>query len=65
MPVILEHPDIASALRTGYPSWVSEETEVLNDEDDEEEDSEVWGDERQDDLFREMRERNHGGGAYE
>ena len=59
MPEMLEHPDITHALRTGYPSGVGE-TEVLNDEDDEEEDQEVWGDEFLDDLFHEMRERNRG-----
>ena len=60
MPVILEHPEISHALRTGYPSWVREDPEVLNDEDDEEEEHEVWGDEFLDDLFQEMRERNRG-----
>lgn len=31
---MLEHPEIAWIERTGYPSWM-QETEVLNDEDDE------------------------------
>ena len=30
----LEHPEIGWIERTGYPSWM-QETEVLNDEDDE------------------------------
>ena len=54
MHQILEHPDITSALRTGYPSWV--EDEVLNDEDDEDYESEIWGDEHEDSLYEERRE---------
>lgn len=38
---ILEHPEIGWIERTGYPSWM-QETEVLNDEDDEDE---IWEDE--------------------
>ena len=52
---VMEHPDITCALRTGYPRC-TEETEVLNDEDDEEFDSEFWGDECQDDYYEERRE---------
>ena len=51
---MVEHPDITSALRTGYPSRV--ETEVLNDEDDEIEESEIWGDEFEDRIYEERRE---------
>ena len=56
----LEHPDISQALRTGYPSWILDrgETEVLNDEDDEEEETERYWDAFQEDLFEEMRERS-------
>ena len=53
---IPDHPEIACIERTGYPSWMQED--VLNDEDDEEEyDSEFWGDEYEDDLYEESRER--------
>ena len=52
---LIEHPDITSALRTGYPSWVSE-PEVLNDEDDEISESEIWGDECEDRIYEERRE---------
>lgn len=38
-----------------YPRW--EETEVLNDEDDENYESEFWGDECEDSLYEERRER--------
>ena len=55
MPVILEHPDISHALRTGYPSW-GDEPEVLNDEDDEVIDSEIWGDEFEDRIYEERME---------
>lgn len=51
-----DHPEISWIERTGYPSWMQED--VLNDEDDEEEyDSEFWGDEYEDDLYEESRER--------
>ena len=54
---IPDHPEIACIERTGYPSWMQED--VLNDEDDEEDyDSEFWGDEREDDLYEETRERD-------
>lgn len=56
---ILDHPEVAHALRTGYPSWV--EDEVLNDEDDEDYESELWGDEFEDRLYEERRE----SGLYE
>ena len=53
---IPDHPEIACIERTGYPSWMQED--VLNDEDDEEDyDSEFWGDECEDDLYEESRER--------
>ena len=53
---IPDHPEIACIERTGYPSWMQED--VLNDEDDEEDyDSEFWGDECEDDLYEEARER--------
>ena len=42
-------------LRTGYPSWLQEE--VLNDEDAETEESEIWGEEFEDRLYEETRER--------
>ena len=42
-------------MRTGYPSWM-QETEVLNDEDDEDSESEIWGDECEDSLYEEERE---------
>jgi hypothetical protein len=38
---ILEDPEIGWIERTGYPSWM-QETEVLNDEDDEDD---FWEDE--------------------
>ena len=51
---IPDHPEIACIERTGYPSWMQED--VLDDEDDEEDyDSEFWGDEREDDLYEETR----------
>lgn len=56
---IHDHPDIAHALRTGYPIGV--EDEVLNDEDDEDYESEFWGDEYEDSLYEERRE----SGLYE
>ena len=60
---MLEHPEIAWMIRTGYPSWMQEEeTEVLSDEDDEEDyDSELWGDEYEDDLYEEARDRERFG----
>lgn len=30
---IPDHPDIASALRTGYPSWIDADWEEVEDED--------------------------------
>lgn len=51
---IPDHPEIACIERTGYPSWMQED-EVLNDDDDEDYESEFWGDEREDDLFEETR----------
>lgn len=51
---MLEHPDITSALRTGYPR--GQEDEVLNDEDGEDYDSEFWGDDFEDRLYDERRE---------
>ena len=50
---IPDHPEIACIERTGYPSWMQED--VLDDEDDEDYDSEFWGDEREDDLYEETR----------
>ena len=50
---IPDHPEIAGIERTGYPSW--RQDEVLNDEDDEDYESEFWGDEREDDLYEETR----------
>ena len=38
---IPDHPEIGWIERTGYPSWM-QETEVLNDEDDEFEEPEVY-----------------------
>ena len=53
---IPDHPEIACIERTGYPSWMQDD--VLDDEDDEEDyDSEFWGDECEDDLYEESRER--------
>ena len=52
----LEHPEVTCAIRTGYPSWMQED-EVLNDEDDEDYESEIWGDEFEDRAFEESRER--------
>lgn len=54
---MIEHPDITHALRTGYPSWMQED-EVLNDEDDEDYESEFWGDECEDRAYEEGRERD-------
>ena len=53
----LEHPEVTCAIRTGYPSWMQED-EVLNDEDDEDYESEFWGDEFEDRAFEESRERD-------
>lgn len=51
---IPDHPEIACIERTGYPSWMQED--VLDDDEDEEDyDSEFWGDEREDDLYEETR----------
>lgn len=50
---IPDHPEIACIERTGYPSWMQED--VLDDEDEEDYDSEFWGDEREDDLYEETR----------
>ena len=56
---MIEHPDITCALRTGYPTWVpAEEPEVLNDEDNEDYESEIWGDECEDRAYEERRERD-------
>lgn len=52
----LEHPEVTCAIRTGYPSWMQED-EVLNDEDDEDYESEIWGDEFEDRAYEESRER--------
>ena len=49
---IPDHPEVACIERTGYPSWMQED--VLDDEDDDY-DSEFWGDEREDDLYEETR----------
>lgn len=53
---MLEHPEIDWTEKTGYPSWMQEE-EVLNDEDDEDYESEFWGDECEDSYYEESRER--------
>lgn len=53
---MLQHPEIDWIEKTGYPSWMQEE-EVLNDEDDEIEESELWGDEYEDSYYEERRER--------
>ena len=46
---MIQHPEIDWIERTGYPSWMQEgETEVLNDEDEEDFESEFWGDEFED-----------------
>lgn len=52
---MLEHPEIGWIERTGYPSCM-QETEALNDEDDEDYESEFWGDECADDFYEESRE---------
>ena len=46
-------------MRTGYPSWMQDdEIDVLNDEDDEIEESEIWGEDCCDDLdYEEAMER--------
>lgn len=51
---MLEHPEIGWIERTGYPSWM-QETEILNDEDDEYHESEIWGDECEDSYYEERR----------
>lgn len=53
---IPDHPEIACIERTGYPSWMQEDDEVLDDEDDEDYETEFWGDECEDDLYEEARE---------
>ena len=54
----IEHPELTHIERTGYPSWY--EREVLNDEDDESEETEIYGDDCEDDYddfaFEERRE---------
>lgn len=50
---ILEHPDITSALRTGYPSYVRD----LDVDDDECEDEYLDGYYNEDTLYEERRER--------
>lgn len=52
---MLEHPEIGWIERTGYPSWM-QETEILNDEDDEVCENEIWGDECEDTFYEERRE---------
>lgn len=53
---LLEHPDIACALRTGYPSWIRD-----RDVDDEPEDHEdIDGYYNEDTLYEERREAAHG-----
>ena len=53
---LLEHPDIACALRTGYPSWIRD-----RDVDDEPEDHEdIDGYSNEDTLYEERREAAHG-----
>ena len=51
---MIEHPAITRAIRTGYP--YGDEDEVLNDEDEENYDSEFWGDECEDRAYDERRE---------
>lgn len=51
---MLEHPEIGWMERTGYPSW-AQETEVLNDEDGEEYEDEIYGDECEDSFFEDRR----------
>lgn len=55
----LEHPEIGWIERTGYPSWMQEETEVLNDEDDEEDffEEDSYDDGYEDWLYDEARDR--------
>ncbi len=50
-----DHPEIACIERTGYPSWMQDDDEVLNDEDDEDYETEFWGDECEDSLYEESR----------
>ena len=45
---ILEHPDITSALRTGYPGWAE----------DEDYESAFWGDDDEDSAYEERRGRD-------
>lgn len=56
----LEHPEIGWIERTGYPSWMQEETEVLNDEDDEDviddDDGDDYCDFDEDRAYEERRE---------
>lgn len=35
MELINDHPDIASALRTGYPRWIDADWEDFEEEEDE------------------------------
>lgn len=53
---IPDHPEIACIERTGYPSWMQEDDEVLCDEDDEDYENEFWGDDCEDCLYEEGRE---------
>ena len=34
MEIIRDHPDIASALRTGYPSWMDADWEEIEEEEE-------------------------------
>ena len=56
---MLEHPEIGWIERTGYPSWRQEALLDGDPEDEEEEDydSEFRGDEDEDRLYEERRER--------
>lgn len=38
---MLEHPDISSALRTGYPSWIRDRDEDGDEEDYRDDDDEL------------------------
>ena len=51
---IPDHPEIACIERTGYPSWMQDDD---LDDDEEDYEGEFWGDEREDDLYEEARER--------
>lgn len=44
----LEHPEITCALMTGYPSWMQEDDDILDDENYEDS---LYDERREDEMF--------------